>query len=240
MGTFVKLPSNYVVIKTAKVTLVAAFISISLSTGIRVIVGAQADTITILVRLILPFLIAIPIGLIWFSRLEKLERTYRALVKHSNELARTASTDPLTGTLNRRAFIKQFEAALEIGVQGWFLLADVDYLKVINDQYGHLAGDEAVMAVADALQQVLPDNSLIGRIGGDEFCAFIDIGSMNHMNEIAAIINQKAAQIFSESLPDAMHRLSVSTGIAKCERKRSFKYMMAQVDEKLYRKKRAR
>ena len=235
-----KLPSNYVLMKTAKVTLIAAFISISLSTGIRVIVGAQADTITILVRLVLPFVIAIPIGLIWFTRLEKLERTYRALVKHANELARTASTDPLTGLLNRRAFIKQFEGALEIGVKGWFLLADVDYLKAINDHYGHLSGDEAVMAVAEALQQVLPDDSLIGRIGGDEFCAFIDVASMNHTHEIAAKINQEAAQIFSERLPEAKQRLSVSIGISKSERIMSFKDMMAQVDEKLYRKKRAR
>ena len=234
------MPSNYVLRQTARVTVLAAVTSISISTGIRIIVGAQADTITILVRLVLPFLIAIPLGLVWFTRLEKLERSYRDLVRHANELAKSASTDPLTGILNRRAFVTQFEGALEIGVKGWLLLADVDYLKSINDQYGHLAGDDAVMAVASALQQVLPQDSLIGRIGGDEFCAFVDLAKTADVHEVITHINLGAAELFRKSQPEAHHHLSVSIGYSRCEQKLSFKDAILRVDQKLYRKKRSR
>jgi len=55
------------------VAVIAATISISLSTGIRIAIGARSDLVTIVVRLLLPFLIAIPLGLFWFSKLEKLE-----------------------------------------------------------------------------------------------------------------------------------------------------------------------
>lgn len=150
-----RVPSSYVWKRTALVAVIAALISISLSTGIRVVIGARSDTVTIVVRLLLPFLIAIPLGVFWFSRLEKLEQSYRVAVKRANELARVASIDPLTGLLNRRSFIQQFNAANKAGVRGWFLIADIDYLKRINDQYGHPTGDDAVISVAQALEACL-------------------------------------------------------------------------------------
>src|SRR5690606_9848299 len=124
---------------------------------IRLLLGVQSDGITIFVRLVLPFLIAIPIALVWFTKLERLERAYRILAKQANGLARSASTDPLTGVFNRRHFIAQFNHAMELEVPGWFLIADIDYLKAINDRYGHLVGDEAVLATAQALVTVLPE-----------------------------------------------------------------------------------
>ncbi|ENS67651.1 diguanylate cyclase (GGDEF) domain-containing protein [Brucella melitensis UK23/06] len=145
-----QLPSGNVWRRTVIVAVIATIISISLSTGIRFALGVKSDTVTILVRLLLPFLIAMPLGVFWFSRLEELERSYRTAVKRANELARVASVDPLTGLLNRRSFIQQFNAANKAGVRGWFLIVDVDYLKQINDQYGHPAGDDAIIAVAQA------------------------------------------------------------------------------------------
>nr|WP_247875245.1 GGDEF domain-containing protein [Ochrobactrum sp. Marseille-Q0166] len=188
----------------------------------------------------LPFVIAIPIALIWFSKLERLEEAYRALVRQANELARTASADPLTGVLNRRSFIKQFERAMEIGVRGWFLIADVDYLKVINDNFGHLAGDEAVVSTARALEAVLPEDSLIARIGGDEFCAFVPGVSQEEMLGFIQSVSEAAGTSFKNAVKTEGAALSVSVGKIVCNPKQTFKDVISQADEKLYRKKRMR
>ncbi|MBB4093974.1 GGDEF domain-containing protein [Brucella pecoris] len=231
------LPSRRVLKRTAAVSIIAAIVSISISTGIRFVLGVHSDTITIVVRLVLPFLIAIPIALIWFSKLERLETAYRVLMRRANELARTASTDPLTGVLNRRSFIEQFERAMELGVRGWFLLADIDYLKMINDNFGHLAGDEAVISAARALEAVLPDDSLLARIGGDEFCAFVPGVSQDNMLAFSKHISETAGTNFKEAVQTDGAALSVSIGNIVCKPKQTFKDVIRQADERLYRKK---
>lgn len=235
-----KLPSAYVLKRTITVTLIAAAISISVSTGIRFLIGAQADTITIIVRIILPFVIAIPLALVWFTRMEKLDSAYRKLVRHANELARTASVDPLTGVLNRRSFIEQFNGAMQIKVRGWFLIADIDYLKTINDQYGHPAGDDAVISAASALQNELPEDSLIARIGGDEFCAFVPKGNSKNLEPVVQRLNVSTSTFFSLKRKDVSHTLTMSVGYIVCKPKQTFEELMAITDENLYRKKRER
>ena len=222
------------------VAVIAATISISLSTGIRIAVGARSDLVTIVVRLLLPFLIAIPLGLFWFSKLEKLEQSYRLAVKRANELARAASIDPLTGLLNRRSFIEQFNAANKAGVRGWFLIADIDYLKQINDQYGHPTGDEAVISVAHALEDCLPNDSLIARIGGDEFCAFVPKAEILDIDSVVSAMSSRASGLLQEKRPSIEQPLSVSVGKVVCKKGQTFEEVMALADEGLYRKKSAR
>ena len=233
------LPSKYVLKRTIQVAFVAATISISTSTGIRWISGAQADGITIAVRLILPFLIAIPIGLVWFTRLEKLDRSYAELLAETRQLAAKAAADPLTGLLNRRSFIEQFEVARSHDISGTFILADVDYLKTINDSYGHLAGDDAIIATGEALVEVLGDGTLIGRIGGDEFCAFIP----HHVANTASIvrrINEAATRRFHLRSGIDGVELSLSIGIQPLKPGVTFRELFARSDEHLYRKKKQR
>jgi len=190
--------------------------------------------------LTLPFLIAIPIGIFWFSRLEKLELSYRSAIRRANELTRIASVDPLTGILNRRSFIEQFNAASAAGVRGWFMLADIDYLKVINDKYGHLVGDDAVVSVAQAMVNVLPSDSLIARIGGDEFCAFIPKASCADVDGAIEQMNAKAHDEFQHRQTGITHVLSLSVGYMPLKSNQKFKDIMSLADERMYRKKRAR
>ncbi len=79
---------------------------------------------------------------------------------------RLASTDPLTGLLNRRAFLD-----LAIGRRGVhrLLLIDIDNFKLINDRIGHESGDVVLHAVAQAIQNCRPMRSLAVRLGGEEF-----------------------------------------------------------------------
>ena len=235
-----KLPSRYVLKRTAQVTLIAATISISFSTGLRMLVGAEADTITILVRLALPFLIAPPIAIVWFSKLEKLEAAYRSMLQQTAELARRANTDPLTGLLNRRSFEEQFNAAMAHKVVGKFLIADIDYLKAINDEHGHLVGDDAIIATAVALQATLGNDSLIARIGGDEFCAFIPRLGQTSFDKLLHEITTVAQREFVHRTGLVNLRLSISVGHQKCKPNTTFREMLKQTDSDLYRKKRDR
>lgn len=232
--------SKFVLKRTIIVAVFAATISISFSTGVRIITGTESDLITVIVRLALPFLIAVPIGIYWFSHLERLELSYRSAIRRANDLARIASVDPLTGILNRRSFIEQLNAASAAGVRGWFLLADIDYLKAINDKYGHLVGDDAVVSVAQAMVSQLPSDSLIARIGGDEYCAFIPKASCADIVGTIELMNAKAHDELLQRQTGITHVLSLSVGYMPLKSNQKFKDIMSLADELMYRKKRAR
>jgi diguanylate cyclase (GGDEF)-like protein len=85
-----------------------------------------------------------------------------------------ARFDELTGALNRRAFLERAHEesarALRHGLDTALLLVDLDNFKLINDRYGHKAGDEALRHFAQITNGLLRTEDLFGRIGGDEFC----------------------------------------------------------------------
>ncbi|MGU3576808.1 GGDEF domain-containing protein [Brucellaceae bacterium C25G] len=235
-----RLPSHYVWKKTIIVALIATVLSAIFSAGVRFILDVPSDAVTHVMRFMLPFSVAIPIGLFWFSRLERLEESYRSAVKRANEMARIASVDPLTGVLNRRSFIEQFKAATTAGVRGWFLIADIDYLKTINDLYGHLVGDDAVNAVAQSLVRILPPDSLIARIGGDEFCAFVPKASCNNIESVMSLISGEADRFLRQKQLLNDLSLSVSVGSIAVKPGQGFEDVMSLSDLKLYRQKKSR
>ncbi|MEG3175960.1 diguanylate cyclase [Sphingomonas sp. RB3P16] len=107
--------------------------------------------------------------------LSSLAIAYRVRVlSHERDAAREgeiaarllAETDPLTGLLNRRAFLSE-----AIGREGEqvLMVVDLDHFKLINETIGHDGGDEVLRAVARALQAAVPDFALVARIGGEEF-----------------------------------------------------------------------
>jgi len=77
-----------------------------------------------------------------------------------------ADTDPLTGLLNRRAFLRTL---LERNSNWTLLLLDIDHFKRVNDSLGHAGGDEAIVQFARALQTKMPNGALLARMGGEEF-----------------------------------------------------------------------
>lgn len=101
-------------------------------------------------------------------------RSAERLLTLQRKLIRLATTDSLTGLLNRRAF---FGRATEICAQAASpgsvsaILLDIDYFKEINDLYGHSIGDEALRAVAGEVER---DQLIVGRLGGDELCVLLD------------------------------------------------------------------
>jgi diguanylate cyclase (GGDEF)-like protein len=93
-------------------------------------------------------------------------------------LERESRTDPLTGLLNRRAFLSELATALERSRRqargGCLLFVDLDNFKPLNDLLGHAAGDEALVKLARMMGQNTRRYDLVGRLGGDEFAIWLD------------------------------------------------------------------
>lgn len=135
------------------------------------------------------------------------------------DLTRRATTDSLTGVLNRRAFeeyldqmFEQFRANKEHNkekVLAVFAL-DIDHFKSINDTFGHPTGDAVLKEFATLLQEYVRDTDRVGRVGGEEFAIVIETTkgrSYDRAEEIRKRIED------SMVLPDG-RKVTVSIGIA--------------------------
>ncbi len=97
-----------------------------------------------------------------------------------SEVSRLAYEDPLTSLANRRAFDERLERAMARfhahGASVALLICDVDRLKAINDNHGHIVGDRALRAVAKTLVAAAAEfpGSFVARLGGDEFCVLVE------------------------------------------------------------------
>jgi len=102
---------------------------------------------------------------------------HRAMVQSQARLRHLSDHDPLTGLPNARSFAQQADALIRLGQrQGSpcaMLFIDLDHFKRINDRHGHGTGDRVLQAVAAALRQRLRRTDVLGRIGGEEFVAFL-------------------------------------------------------------------
>ena len=112
---------------------------------------------------------------------EELRQTITALdasnqqIKEQNEeLQRLATTDPLTGCLNRRAFYQRLSEIVSAAKRTHkpisCLMTDIDFFKRFNDTYGHAIGDQVLIAVSEAFKIGIREHDLLARFGGEEFC----------------------------------------------------------------------
>jgi diguanylate cyclase (GGDEF)-like protein len=122
------------------------------------------------------FGVLISIALMWYVNMHKMVATHATfLMRKERDKYLTESTiDELTKIANRRAFMQRFERYLKNGrPRDNFLccaIIDIDYFKDYNDHYGHVAGDECLRKIGEALNQPLEASSAYAaRVGGEEF-----------------------------------------------------------------------
>ncbi len=166
-----------------------------------------------------------------------------ALIRHEKDenLRQLALIDELTQLYNRRGFLSVFQQYLKIAQRDdknlLLMMVDVDGLKVINDTYGHLEGDRAIVDTARVLQETFRSSDLIGRIGGDEFVILAVQASDKDMKGIRERLQAKIDQ-YNQSNPD--FTLSLSVGITAFYPNDDvlFDELLAQADDDLYDQKR--
>ena len=165
--------------------------------------------------------------------------------KHLEEALRSLSlTDELTGLYNRRGFSTLAERHLSIarrkGHDLLLVLADIDGLKVINDTFGHHAGDQVVIDAANVLRGTYRRVDIIARIGGDEFTAFpVEAGPdsaeilINRLQQNVAKHNERYPRPFKLSMSVGIGRINP----ADCP---NVQRLLAEADRELYLGKRSR
>ncbi len=104
-------------------------------------------------------------------------QTFAALVMDELELRMRAQQDFLTGASTRRAFVEQAEREIErcgrYDRQASMIVLDIDHFKLVNDSFGHPAGDRVLKAVVSGCAAALRSNDFIGRLGGEEFAILL-------------------------------------------------------------------
>lgn len=135
----------------------------------------------------------------------------------ADHLTSLASTDSLTGLLNRRslseAAVRLSAYAQRNGLTLSILVIDVDHFKVINDEYGHPAGDEVLCRLAEQMQSAIRSEDYLARIGGEEFCMLLP--STNEAE--AAVLAERIRLAFAQlEIPWAGKdlRRTISIGVA--------------------------
>jgi diguanylate cyclase (GGDEF)-like protein len=142
------------------------------------------------------------------------------LVMMANERAggryrRLALTDELTGLPNRRFFIEQggrLSRRAEVD-RSCVLMMDLDYFAAVNERYGHAGGDQALIAFAALLRQHVRPTDVVGRYGGEEFCALLMGTATEEAARIAERLRAAVAGLVVD-LGDQAVEFTVSIGVS--------------------------
>ncbi|ABX40923.1 GGDEF domain-containing protein [Lachnoclostridium phytofermentans] len=144
--------------------------------------------------------------------------------------------DALTGLLNKRAITQLAEQKIQYTGKDKFrfLILDVDNFKTINDSYGHMVGDEAIVRVANIVKKMVGDHGVVGRIGGDELFAILDnVDDEKSLRNVLKAIRENVAYAYVGS-ENNIH-ITCSMGCAEYPTDGvSYKELFQKADYSLY------
>jgi diguanylate cyclase (GGDEF)-like protein len=131
-----------------------------------------------------------------------------------------AQTDPLTGALNRRAFMSRGRRLLQRHSHEkaplCLLFLDLDHFKSLNDRYGHSGGDDVLMTFVAVVHDNIRPTDFLFRIGGEEFCCLLPHTTSDHAHRVAERIRHQFEQT-SVDVVGTPVATTVSLGIASTE-----------------------
>jgi diguanylate cyclase (GGDEF)-like protein len=130
-------------------------------------------------------MLAADLGAVWILLFPVAAIAARGLSRRAADNERLAGQDVLTGIPNRRLFTHRLEELLVRGRRVAVIVADLDELKVVNDRFGHIEGDELLRRTARQLAAVLRSTDTVARLGGDEFGILLPGADPEHARQIA-------------------------------------------------------
>lgn len=169
---------------------------------------------------------------------DRLEQAVLQLRELQEQLHHQAFHDPLTDLANRALFINQVKETLaQESAEVAVLFIDLDDFKTFNDSFGHSAGDELLIAVADRLRESVRPADAIARLGGDEFAVMVRETERPH--EDGVLIAERIMRAFQEPVEAAAETISVhlSIGIATTRDSRHADELIRNADLAMYRAK---
>jgi diguanylate cyclase (GGDEF)-like protein len=176
------------------------------------------------------------------DEIDRLRSQVAQLQQRVEQLDQLAHQDTLINLPNRRGFMRELERLVDrakrYGHRAAMLFVDLDGLKMINDSFGHRAGDEALIQVAALLTNGVRRSDVVARIGGDEFAILLENANEESAHETAArLVDLVCGCEFrhdGDELP-----LSVAIGVAMIDGSEDSISVMARADEEMYRRKAA-
>ena len=163
-------------------------------------------------------------------------------LEHQNHLRDLAIKDPLTGLYNRRHFsesiVKEINFSTRTNQQLTVIMMDIDFFKIINDTFGHIAGDHVLKSISAAIQSQLRIYDTLARYGGEEFALLLRNTSLENGAILAERIRNKIEQldIHFEGHP---LRLTISLGLSTLIRGQTLlpEELIKRADQNLYKAK---
>ena len=144
-----------------------------------------------------------------------------------------ATTDALTGLLNRRAFIERVDSQLATRGDTTLAMIDIDHFKSVNDTYGHAAGDAVLRAFADICRNAVTAEAVIGRIGGEEFAVLL---SGLPLPEAQTVLEglREAIEVAKIDIGGQIIRITASIGATEVDAGPSASEFLSRADKALY------
>ncbi len=167
-----------------------------------------------------------------------------ALERHqlSHKMETLTITDDLSGLLNRRGFFSLAEQQIKLACRSKqemsLFFMDIDDMKSINDRFGHIKGDLAITAAAEALRRTFRDSDLLARMGGDEFAVLaIDTAADSQTGIYQRLLDQIRQVVEDMQLP---FEFSMSIGVAEwnIRQTQNLELLLQQADQAMYAHKR--
>lgn len=201
-------------------------------------VMAVFDLQTIFLQLAALSMVSVAAAALLNSMSNQVSRTIDRLHHQAVRLANLANTDPLTELANRRYLIDQMQREFERSRRYTrplsLLYIDLDGFKAVNDQHGHLFGDDVLRGAAKAMSAVLRSTDLMARIGGDEFAVLMPETSLE---EAHTVVNKlrRALHAFSDQLGSEVPTLTFCAGLSQMKSEDvSIEEMLQRADEAQY------
>jgi diguanylate cyclase (GGDEF)-like protein len=173
----------------------------------------------------------------------QLEHEIAERSKLEAQLRQMATTDPLTGALNRAQFMnlgqRELDRVKALGQGMALLMIDIDHFKTVNDRFGHPIGDRALCHMVDTLRPRLRRIDLLGRLGGEEFAILLPAIPHDAAGRVAERLRTCIEQTPMPYRDDRIG-MTVSVGLALDQlADRSFDQLIARADAALHRAKAA-
>lgn len=205
--------------KTFLVCTAALLVTAALTIAVQRLTHLGFNTVSVVMALLAPYVISMPLVGYLLHQSDKHRKTIAALdtlreeLEQSNaDLRRKVEIDPMTGLLNREYFMKKLAGLRRKTDRGTLLILDADHFKSINDTYGHLIGDEALVAITRRIRESVRAHDIVGRIGGEEFGIYLRGAVREDAFLVADRIRKAVADIVFEPEAGRRHFLTVSIG----------------------------
>lgn len=228
-------------LKSTIVAFASVVASILLAAVVVPALGGTLDGNAWVMLVMCPLTIAWPASAYTFWQSEKLRRAHDQLARAHAELAAAhkrleekSKRDPMTGMLNRETFFASLDRSRRRTDRGALLIIDADHFKRINDSFGHLTGDKALLEIAGAIARAVRAGDVLGRIGGEEFAAFLVGAGSQEAQRIAERIRREVEQIRFQPADGRTMPLTVSIGGTTCLREANVSDLMRVADKHLY------